>query len=161
VKHGVTTNIHFVLARNTFDEAIERMKKSDFPIGIDSVVFLLHIPVGLGSWKNVLATSDSRVKEFYALLDRRETTFKVGMDSCSMPGVVNYCLSVIPETNEPCDAARVSCYISLNMLMTPCSFDQEMKYAVYIRKIRLNKPGIRRGSLNSGSMRSRAAVLAK
>ena len=47
VSAGVTTNIHYVLGRNSIDEAIEHLQQEDFPDGINSVIFLLHKPVGL------------------------------------------------------------------------------------------------------------------
>jgi len=36
---GVKTNIHYVLGRNSIDEAIERLSGNDFPKGINAVVF--------------------------------------------------------------------------------------------------------------------------
>lgn len=51
---GGKTNIHYVLGYNSIDEAIERLRTNDFPLGINAVIFLLHKPVGQGSKKNVL-----------------------------------------------------------------------------------------------------------
>ena len=45
---GVTTNIHYVLGKNSIDEAIDRLKRNDFPEGINAVIFLLHKPAGQG-----------------------------------------------------------------------------------------------------------------
>lgn len=84
---GVKTNIHYVLAKNTIDEAIERLRTNDFPQGINSIVFLLHKPVGQGKEENRLVVDDPRVKEFYSLVETSHP-FKVGLDSCSIPGAV-------------------------------------------------------------------------
>lgn len=65
VSAGVTTNIHYVLGRNSIDEAIEHLQQEDFPDGINAVIFLLHKPVGLGTQTNVLSPDDERVKEFF------------------------------------------------------------------------------------------------
>jgi radical SAM protein with 4Fe4S-binding SPASM domain len=56
------------------------------------------------------------------------------MDSCSVPGIVNFCENVIPEAIDPCEGGRFSCYISPDMVMLPCSFDQEYRYGVSLRE---------------------------
>lgn len=130
---GVKTNIHYVLGNNSIDEAIIRLDKDDFPEGINGLVFLLHKPVGLGSAENVLSAGDERVARLYALIDRGGHRFKVGMDSCSVPGIINYCHNVIPKAIETCEGGRFSCYISPDMVMLPCSFDQPQQYGVSLR----------------------------
>lgn len=129
---GVKTNIHYVLGQNSIEEAIERLQKNDFPKGINAVIFLLHKPVGQGTAENVLLADDSRVKDFFAQVDAQHT-FKVGMDSCHVPGAVNFCGNIHPASLDTCEGGRFSCYISADMQMTPCSFDQERKYEVSLR----------------------------
>ena len=82
---GVKTNIHYILGKNTIDEAIERLKNNSFPKGINAVIFLLHKPAGQGSRANMLSVDDPRVKEFFTEFDNKHS-FKVGMDSCNVPG---------------------------------------------------------------------------
>lgn len=130
---GVKTNIHYVLGKNSIDEAIERLRSDEFPLGINAVVFLLHKPVGLGTRENVLATHDPRIAELFALIDRRKHRFKVGMDSCCVPGIINFCKNVIPEAIDTCEGARFSCYIGPDLVMLPCSFDQQRRYGVSLR----------------------------
>ena len=129
---GVKTNVHYVLGNNSIDEAIRRLREDDFPLGINSVVFLLHKPAGLGSEKNVLRVGDPRVAEFFAEFDR-EHPFKVGLDSCTVPGVINFCKNVAPESLDTCEGGRFSCYIGPDLVMVPCSFDQERRYEVQLR----------------------------
>lgn len=131
---GVKTSIHFVLGSNSIDEAIDRLERDDFPDGINGVIFLLHKPVGLGKQAHVLSPHDPRVAEFYRLVDRGRRWFKVGMDSCSVPGVINFCRNVIPEAIDTCEGARFSGYIGPDMVMTPCSFDQDCRYGVTLRE---------------------------
>ena len=126
---GVKTNIHYVLGKNSIDEAIERLKEDAFPEGINAVIFLLHKPAGQGTKANVLAFDDPRVKEFFLQIDRHHP-YKTGMDSCNVPGAIHYCKNVLPESLDTCEGGRFSCYISADMYMTPCSFDQEKKYYV-------------------------------
>ncbi|MBO5570216.1 MAG: SPASM domain-containing protein [Clostridia bacterium] len=128
----VKTNIHYVLGKNSLDEAIDRLENNDFPEGINAVVFLLHKPVGQGTQENVLKTGNKRIGRFFAEIERRHP-FKIGLDSCSVPGAIQFCHSILPESLDTCEGGRFSCYIGPDMVMLPCSFDQERKYAVSLR----------------------------
>ena len=131
---GVRTSIHYVLGNNSLDEAIARLEKEDFPRGIRGVVFLLHKPVGLGSHEEVLSVEDARVTQFFNLIDRGGYPFKVGLDSCSVPGAVHFCQNVIPEALDTCEGGRFSCYIGPDLVMKPCSFDQDSHFGVSLRE---------------------------
>lgn len=128
---GVKTNIHYVLGQNSIDEAIRRLEENDFPEKINAVIFLLHKPAGQGTQKNVLDFKDPRVKRFFELLDQPHP-FKVGMDSCNVPGALHFCSNVALESLDTCEGGRFSCYIGADMVMVPCSFDQKRKYAVQL-----------------------------
>ena len=130
---GVKTNIHYVLGNNSIDEAISRLERNDFPEGVNSVIFLLHKPAGQGSRANVLDFHDPRVAEFFAEVDRRHP-FKVGMDSCTVPGAVNFCRRILPESLDTCEGGRFSCYIGPDLVMVPCSFDQQKRYEVQLSR---------------------------
>jgi len=129
---GVKTNIHYVLGNNSIDEAIERLQKNDFPQGINAVVFLLHKPAGQGSEENVLKASDPRIIGFFMEFDKGHP-FKVGLDSCTVPGAINNCKNVLFESLDTCEGGRFSCYIGPDMVMVPCSFDQDRRYKVDIK----------------------------
>lgn len=130
---GVKTNIHYVLGKNSIDEAIERLQNNNFPKGINAVIFLLHKPAGQGTKANMLSADDPRVTIFFAEVDKRHP-FKVGMDSCNVPGAINFCKSIMPESLDTCEGGRYSCYISSEMVMVPCSFDQKNRYEVSLRE---------------------------
>ena len=128
---GITTNIHYVLGNNSIDEAIDRLQRNDFPKGINAVIFLLHKPVGLGRESNVLNDSDPKVKEFFSLIDNGDFDFKIGFDSCTVPGLINHTSKIMEESIDTCEGGRWSCYITSDMKMLPCSFDnQELRWAV-------------------------------
>lgn len=129
---GVKTNIHYVLGNNSIDEAIDRLTRNDFPKGINAVIFLLHKPAGQGTKANVLSVDDPRVADFFAQVDQAHP-FKVGMDSCNVPGALRFCKSVMPESLDTCEGGRYSCYIGADMVMVPCSFDQQKRYEVQLR----------------------------
>ena len=129
---GVKTNIHYVLGNNSIDEAIKRLQNDAFPPHINAVIFLLHKPVGQGNFQNVLQSDDPRIKQFFEEVDKNHP-FKVGMDSCNVPGAVNHCKKVLLESLDTCEGGRYSCYISSDMVMVPCSFDQSGMYAVTLQ----------------------------
>ena len=126
---GVKTNIHYVLGKNTIDEAVERLSTNDFPKGINAVIFLLHKPAGQGSEANVLDVGDERVAQFFAEVDNNHP-YKIGLDSCNVPGAIKFCKNILPQSLDTCEGARFSCYIDSDMTMVPCSFDQKRQYAV-------------------------------
>jgi len=122
---GVKTNIHYVLGNNSISEAITLLKTDGFPKGINAIVFLLHKPVGFGTEENVLQAGDPKVEEFFHCIDKGKFPFKIGFDSCSVPGLLHYCPSLASESVDTCEGARWSAYISPDMKMMPCSFDNE------------------------------------
>lgn len=136
----VKTNIHYVLGNNSIDEAIERLKKNNFPKGISAVIFLLHKNVGLGTEENILKYDDPKVKEFFKLIDTGKFNFKIGFDSCSIPGLINFTKHINSASFDTCEGGRWSMYITSDMKALPCSFDnQDLKWAVDISNDTIQK----------------------
>lgn len=129
---GVKTNIHYVVGNNSIDEAIALLEHDGFPKGINGVIFLLHKPAGLGTEKNVLRFSDERVARFFGQFDKPHP-YKIGIDSCSLPGTISFCKTLNPDAVDTCEGGRFSCYISADMKMMPCSFDQQGNYVTSLR----------------------------
>lgn len=136
LKAGVTTNIHYVLGNDSIDRAIEYLKNPQLvPKGVNAIIFLLHKPVGLGSSKNVLKKDDVRVAEFFELVDKHQGNWQIGFDSCTIPAIMNYSKNILPESIDSCEAGRYSCYITHDMKMIPCSFDnQDMRWSVDLKE---------------------------
>lgn len=133
---NVRTNIHFVLSKHTIHEAITRLKYNGFPEGINAVIFLLHKPIGQGTIENVLKLEHDNecLKEFFNLVENKKFPFKIGFDSCTVPGLINMTKTVNSKSYDTCEAGRFSGYITSDMKMLPCSFDnQEQKWAVNLR----------------------------
>lgn len=124
---GITTNIHYVLGKNTIKEAIIRLKENLFPKGINAIIFLLHKPVGLGQESNMLHYNDPEVKEFFDLIDNNDFPFKIGFDACSVPGIINFTSNIDSRSTETCEGSRTSAYIDAQMNMMPCSFGNQNK----------------------------------
>lgn len=142
IQAGIKTNIHYVLGNNTIDEAITRLKNNDFPKGINAIIFLLHKPVGQGQQRNVLHVEDPKVKEFFEIIDNcmGKVDFKIGFDSCSVGGILSFSQNIDPISIDACEGALFSAYISSDMKMIPCSFDnQDLKWAVDLRKYTLEE----------------------
>ena len=127
---GVKTNIHYVLGQNSIEDATRRLKDNDFPNGINAVVFLLYKPVGLGKNENVLRNDDPRVEEFFKVIDSGDFDFKIGFDSCTIPGLLNHTKNINPDSFDTCEGGRWSMYITADMKALPCSFDnQDLRWA--------------------------------
>ena len=132
---GMKTNIHYVLGKHTIDEAIDKLKNNGFDEGINAVIFLMHKPVGLGTQKNVLTPDDPRVKEFFEIIDNNKFNFKVGFDSCSCAGIVNFTNNINTDSLDYCEGARHSCYIDADSNIMPCSFgNQNSKWFVNLKE---------------------------
>ena len=123
LKKGVKTNIHYVLSTKTIDYAIKILKNEvDYFKGINAVVFLLYKPVGYGREEFVLQPTDNKLREFFEAFDNRKAGFKIGFDSCSAPGLLNYASVYDKEFVDYCEGGRFSMYIGPDMYAMPCSF---------------------------------------
>ena len=136
VDAGCKTNIHYVLGNFSIDEAADRLDGfyEGFPEGINAVVFLAHKPVGLGDEEQVLKAGNFRVKRFFDLIDNMTFPYKVGFDSCSVPGILNYTSKIDRASIDTCEGARWSMYISADMMALPCSFDQDHRWGVQLKE---------------------------
>jgi len=122
IDHKVKTNIHYVLARNSIDEAIALLKNRAFPSNINAVIFLLHKPVGAGTEEQMLTVDDERLPEFFSLAEK-SYDFKIGFDSCTVPALLQFCQNIDRDSIDSCEGARWSMYIHSDMVAMPCSFD--------------------------------------
>ena len=131
IEAGCITNIHFVLSNKTIDEAIEILRTNSLP-KVNAIIFLTHKPVGCGRSENNLDVNDPRLKEFCKLVSEKHQ-FKVGFDSCFIPALVNFA-EINFDSVDTCEGARYSAYVSSDMIMVPCSFDQRKDYGVNLKQ---------------------------
>ena len=125
--HGIKTNIHYVLGNNSLDEAYDLLVENKVPQGVNRIIFLLHKPVGLGQSDQVLQVSNPKVIAFFDLFNEDKYCDVAGFDACTVPGLINYSPNIHLNSIDTCEGARYSGYITPDMTMTPCSFDQELK----------------------------------
>lgn len=129
----VKTNIHYVLMKDTIREAIDLLEGNKFPQGINAVVFLLHKPVGLGSNEQIIKNDNPDWKRFLESIEREQFPFKIGFDSCTVPELVGN-PAYVSKYMDTCEGGRWSAYISADMKMMPCSFDnQKLRWSVELR----------------------------
>ena len=134
----VRTNIHYVLSRDSISEAFDNLQNGRFPKGVNAVIFLLHKPVGLGESDKVVTADNRDFQKFIEYIGKGSLKYKIGFDSCTVPALVNQPGNIDMDSLDTCEAGRWSAYISADMKMMPCSFDnQEKKWAVDLRKCRL------------------------
>lgn len=126
INAGVKTNIHFIVGQDTIDEAIKMIEEKPFPDGINAIIFLLHKPVGRAAHgKNVLEF-DQRVERFLELAQQQHS-FQVGFDACFASALAAH-TNISQDVYDTCDGGRFSCYIDVDLNVSPCSFDKRKKY---------------------------------
>jgi radical SAM protein with 4Fe4S-binding SPASM domain len=115
----IKLNIHFLLDKNTINDAINWLvNPPEFLNHINAIIFLNYKPIN--SSDEQLLRKSSRLKEFFRLVNKKHN-FKIGFDSCSVSGIVKE-MDVNPTYFESCEAAKFSAFISEDMKMYPCSF---------------------------------------
>ena len=129
---GIHVNLHYVLSRQTIDEAITLIETQKIYETINRIVFLLYKPVGQASDEDILVF-DEKTKYFFSLIDTDYGLEKIGFDSCCVPGVLNSTRIVDPNCYDACEAGRFSAYVTPDMQFLPCSFDQSQQWAVSLK----------------------------
>lgn len=131
---GVKTNIHFVLTKDSVEEALELLQTGGFPEGINAVIFLLHKPVGLGTKEKMITSDNREFQSFIRYITKESFQHKIGFDSCTVPALINTPGTVDMDSLDTCEGGRWSAYITSDMKMLPCSFDnQELRWSVDLK----------------------------
>jgi len=137
----IKTNLHFLLSKESLEKAEKILKGEDVWGGkidldrLNAVIFLLFKPQGRGKkLKDWILTNDD-LKEFIDLRLEGKTNFKIGMDSCLVNRITQTTTLTKMEEMflDTCEAARMSCYISPDMMLMPCSFADKDKYGVSLK----------------------------
>ena len=105
-----------------------------FGRGINAVIFLLHKPVGLGTKEEMITTDNKLFWELLEYINEHDFPFKIGFDSCMVPALLSL-NKVNQDAIDTCEGGRWSAYISADMKMMPCSFDnQKERWTVDLRE---------------------------
>jgi len=138
---NIKTNIHYVVTNDSIEDACQLIQGNDmFDSKVDldklnAIVFLLFKPAGRGKDLDWSPTTD-QIKVFAELIKKPDCNFKIGMDSC----LVNKVAQVRELTKmeemyaDTCEGARMSCYITPDERLVPCSFGNHDTYGLDISK---------------------------
>lgn len=122
LRAGCMTNIHYVISKDTIDEAILRLEQNLFPDGINAVIFILYKPVGNGIERKTLRGTDPRLERFFSLVTERPRSYRIGFDTCFTPAILRWGKEIALASLDACEAATFSMYIDSRMNCYPCSF---------------------------------------
>lgn len=136
---NIKTNIHFVVTKHNIHEAcglIQGYDKFNGKVDLDklnAIVFLLFKPQGKGKNLNWEPTKD-QLEHFASLVKKPRSKFKIGMDSCLINKIAQVRkLTPMEELYaDTCEGARMSCYITPDLRLVPCSFGNHDKYGIDI-----------------------------
>ena len=119
---GLKVNVHFILSRESIEEATEIVKgdHNDLLKGINAIVFLTYKPAGRGTTDMVLKDGEG-MKAFIEAVKAPKTTCKIGFDACFVPMLIRGKV-VRNEMVDVCEGGFFSVYIDENMRVSPCSF---------------------------------------
>lgn len=132
---GIKTNIHFVLTNESVDTAIKWLDSlPDYLKGINAIVFLNYKPVGrCTSSDKLLLKNNNKFIELFNIIENKKLPFKIGFDSCSISGIVEY-MNIKNEYIEACESGRFSAFISEDFKLYPCSFMVDKFEGIDLRK---------------------------
>jgi hypothetical protein len=127
---GMKTNIHYILKKDNMDEAFNILDGKDVWEGninlskVNALIFLLFKAQGRGKNRFDLIPDNEQMKTFIDKTRNNKFSGKIGLDSCSFNKFSQ--LSVLNNSEklfgDTCEAARMSCYITPDMKLIPCSF---------------------------------------
>lgn len=127
---GIKTNIHFIYTSESSFSASRVIMGWDIWNGrvdierLNAVVFLLFKPQGNGKQFKNLVPNEAQLTVFSGAILSSTCDFKIGMDSCLF-NKIKQMRPLTPEEKlfgDTCEAGRMSCYISPDMKLMPCSF---------------------------------------
>lgn len=122
VNRGCITNVHFVVSKDTIDEAIMRLEHDLFPDEVNAIVFILYKPIGNGVTEKVLNVNNERLDKFFSLISEKQYSFQIGFDTCFTPAILRWMDKISKASIDACEAATFSMYIDSQLNCCPCSF---------------------------------------
>jgi len=128
---GCKTNIHWVLSTETLPIILWLLKnkKDVFQDLLDmkrlnAIVFLMFKPCGRGADHPEWIVPDDGIKEFAEAVRAHKGPYKIGLDSCLVGKMADVVGLTKAESTicDSCEGSRMSCYITPDMKLLPCSF---------------------------------------
>jgi radical SAM protein with 4Fe4S-binding SPASM domain len=136
VRHGVRTNLHFILDEDTLDEA-ERIASGelDCELGeLSAVVFLTRKPRGRSNARGLLRFGDPRLARFLDAVADRRSKLALGFDACAVPLLLQHG-RIDARTVDACECGFFSIYVDEQLEVRPCSFCPTGDHAWNLRRV--------------------------
>jgi len=142
MEHKIKTNIHFVVTSSTLSQAISLIYDDNIwrrfidLDNLNAIIFLLFKPVGKGVKYKHLSPNLQSIEHFAKAIQNQKCKFKIGMDTCMM-NKISQVRELTPEEElmgDTCESARMSAYISPDMVMKPCSFSSDGNYVIVTKE---------------------------
>ena len=90
--------------------------------------------------EKVIRYSNRHMDRLLDMVGKASFNWKIGFDSCTVPALIYQPGNIDLNSIDTCEGARWSAYISSDMKMMPCSFDnQRQKWAVDLRKFSISE----------------------
>ena len=155
---GIKTNIHMIFDKVNYNKSMKilyghnpwKLKQNALFFNgqnsvidiakINAVIFLLFKRAGAAAEIERTPTP-FQIEAFSELAFRPQSSFKIGMDSCLVNHAVKHGNPSPMQklTIDTCEAARMSAYISPDMIMMPCSFANQERWGVAIGRVSQKK----------------------
>jgi len=138
LRNDVKTSIHVVLSLNSIAKWTNELLYAATGSGmlggmypLHSCVFLMHKPMGRGTMEQ--HPTYNQKKNFFAALREYVGPVPIAVDSCSVPSLVHFFPEedIAPETIGPCDSGMFSVFVDENLVVSPCSFNDEVVYDLH------------------------------
>ncbi|MDE6003934.1 MAG: radical SAM protein [Oscillospiraceae bacterium] len=117
--YGIKINIHYLLSKQTIEEAIAILHNKQLLEHINAIIFLNYKPIHTSS--DLCLENNKNLYDFIKTIKLFKYC-KVGFDSCMISYLTPLINEIKPETVDFCEAARFSAFISEDSIMYPCSF---------------------------------------
>lgn len=133
----IKLNMHVILKADTIELMTDWLLKAPpFFSKLNAVIILNYKPIA--GERNYFVRDRAKLKRFFEAANECRSV-KIGFDSCSMSGIVQWMKDVKPVFLESCEAARFSAFISEDMKMYPCSFMVNTDIYANLREISLKE----------------------
>lgn len=122
VSAGIRTNIHFILDRESIEQATRILEGAyrNMLADVNAVIFLTYKPRGRAD-ESLCLEDGEELRAFLRAVDRSQAGTQIGFDACFVP-LLLHDTETKPEYVDACECAFFSIYIDEQMNVRPCSF---------------------------------------
>ena len=121
-RNGIRVNLHYILSRNSVEQAIEiiKGKYNELLSDVNAIVFLTYKPAGRGKDANILRAGDI-LNTFLQEMRTPKAACKIGFDACFVPMLLRNTQG-LDDYVDFCEGGFFSVYVNERKEVSPCSF---------------------------------------